>query len=68
MLMTRAMREKLSMGNKPHYSSSTVRIKLPEGLYLQGKFSPREPVEAIFTWVTDCLADPGSPYELVSFC
>ncbi len=65
MLMTRAMREKLSVGKRPHYATSNVRVKMPEGLLLQGKFNPREPVAAIFDWVTGCLADPGLTYDLV---
>ena len=67
MLMTRAMREKLNVGKRPHYSTSNVRVKMPEGLLLQGKFGAKEPVTAIFDWVTGCLANTGLTYDLVSF-
>ena len=66
MLMTKAMREKLSMGKRPSYTVSTVRVRMPEGLFLQGKFKAREPVAAIFAWVTDNLANPALQYRLVS--
>ena len=67
MLMTRAMREKLKVGSKPAaYKKSVVRVRLPEGLLLQGCFNAGEPVAGIFDWVTDCLADPGTSYELAS--
>lgn len=68
MLMTRAMREKLAgmRVSTPTYTKCTVRVRLPEGLLLQGMFNPDERVAAVFDWVTDCLAEPGTTYELVS--
>ena len=63
--MTRAMREKLNVGKRPHYSTSNVRVKMPEGLLLQGKFGAKESVAAIFDWMTGCLASPGLTYNLV---
>ena len=68
MLMTKAMREKLKLGKKPGYGIANVRVRTPEGLFLQGRFRAREPVSNIFNWVTDNLADPGITYELVSPC
>ena len=32
---------------------------------LQGEFNAREPVSAIFEWVSDSLRDPGLTYELI---
>lgn len=66
MLMTRAMREKLKVGKKQHYDLSNVRVRMPEGLLLQGKFRAREPVSNIFDWVTSNLANPGLTYDLVA--
>lgn len=65
MMMTKAMRERLQVGKKPVYNSATVRVRLPEGLLLQGAFNADEPVASIFNWVTDCLAEPQTTYELV---
>lgn len=32
---------------------------------LQGEFNAREPVTAIFEWVSDSLRDPGQTYDLI---
>ena len=32
---------------------------------LQGEFNAREPVTAIYEWVSDSLRDPGLTYELI---
>ena len=32
---------------------------------MQGEFNAREPVTAIFEWVSDCLRDPSATYELI---
>eukprot|EP00884_Botryococcus_braunii_P021421 jgi/Botrbrau1/7963/Bobra.9_2s0116.4 len=65
-LMTRAMREKL-MGSAPQrsYKHSTIRVRLPEGLILQGEFNAGEPASAIFEWFHDCLREASSTYELI---
>ncbi|BDA46192.1 probable UBX domain-containing protein 6 [Coccomyxa sp. Obi] len=66
-LMTRAYREKLAGGQKEQSNSTyaVVRIRLPEGLILQGEFNAGEPVAAVFEWMTDCMRDPGATYELI---
>ncbi|DBB14421.1 TPA: hypothetical protein ACH3X3_004718 [Trebouxia sp. C0006] len=67
MLMTRAYREKLAGGKtqKGAYIYAVIRVRLPEGLLLQGEFNAREPVTAVFEWVSDCLRDPSLTYELI---
>lgn len=67
MLMTRAYREKLAGGKtqKGTYIYAVIRVRLPEGLMLQGEFNAREPVTAIFEWVSDSLRDPSLTYELI---
>ncbi|KAL3148606.1 hypothetical protein ABBQ38_014034 [Trebouxia sp. C0009 RCD-2024] len=67
MLMTRAYREKLAGGKtqKGMYIYAVIRVRLPEGLLLQGEFNAREPVTAIFEWVSDSLRDPGQTYDLI---
>ena len=51
MLMTRATRDKLK-GQVPSrsYGHATIRVRLPEGLVLQGEFNAGEPVAAVFEW------------------
>jgi len=65
MLMTRAMQEKLTAGRAVNYVSCLVRVRLPEGLLLQGHFKAGEGVAAVFDWISDCMADPSATYELV---
>ncbi|KAA6417747.1 MAG: hypothetical protein FRX49_12333 [Trebouxia sp. A1-2] len=66
-LMTRAYREKLAGGKtqKGAYIYAVIRVRVPEGLLLQGEFNAREPVTAVFEWVSDCLRDPSLTYELI---
>ncbi|KAK9814988.1 hypothetical protein WJX73_003982 [Symbiochloris irregularis] len=65
-LMTRAMRERLTLGDRRSQPSwGTVRVRMPEGLLLQGEFAAGEPCLAVFAWLTDCLRDPGETYRLV---
>ena len=33
--------------------------------FLQGEFNAREPVTAIFEWVSGSLRDPGQTYDLI---
>lgn len=37
-----------------------------QGVCLQGSFGVREPVAAVFDWVTGSLRDPGLTYELIT--
>lgn len=73
-LMTRAMRERLASGRRDPEAErraelraryALVRVRLPEGLLLEGEFGAAEPVAAVRAWISDCLADPLSTYDLV---
>lgn len=65
-LMTRAMREKLERRNKkPPVAVFVVKVRAPEGTRIRGDFNPNEPIQALFAWVADCLADPMLEFDLV---
>lgn len=64
-LTTRAARGRLHGPPPAAPAYALLRVRLPEGLQLQGEFNPGEAVAAVFAWVSDCLADPGCTYELV---
>jgi UBX domain-containing protein 6 len=65
-LMTRATRERLARGAaRPPPAIATVRVRLPEGLAIQGEFGVGEPVAAVFGWLAAALADPLQSYDLV---
>ncbi|KAK9843223.1 hypothetical protein WJX74_008871 [Apatococcus lobatus] len=71
MLMTRATRERLAqqrMGTaatRTPSSTSTIRVRFPNGLLLQGNFAAAEPVAMVEAWVADALADPLTPFNLI---
>lgn len=66
-LMTRATREKLLSTSSSSSSSNVamVKVRLPEGLLIQGRFGAREPAAAVFAWVADCLSDPLHTFDLI---
>jgi UBX domain-containing protein 6 len=67
-LLTRATREKLLSNSLSSSSSSNiamVKVRLPEGLLIQGRFGAREPAAAVFAWVADCLNDPLHTFDLI---
>lgn len=47
-------------------TTTTLRIRFPEGVVLQGTFGGREPLTAVFEFVTSALRDPAACYELVT--
>lgn len=66
-LMTAAMREKLQ-GTKIDPSTFThalIRVRLPEGLVLQGDFAPGETTGGVYAWVKDALRRQDLPFDLV---
>lgn len=69
LLMTRQMRDRRERARQaistPATGHAIVKVRLPEGLCIQGEFGQNEPVVAIFGWLADCLEDPMQTYELV---
>lgn len=66
-LMTAAMREKLQ-GTRIDPSTFThalIRVRLPEGLVLQGEFAPGETTADVYSWVTEALRRQDLPFDLV---
>ena len=67
-LMTRAMREKLARRNAQDTSSPSIvriRVRAPEGTKIVGDFHRKEPIQALFAWVSDCLVDPMLEFDLI---
>lgn len=50
----------------PTPASPSPPPKQQQGVCLQGYFGVREPVTAVFEWVTQSLRDPGCIYELIT--
>ena len=60
MMMTKTMRE----ATKPKYLFALVRVRLPDGFIIQGKFRPSEKIRAVVSWVDSCLLTPDRAYHL----
>lgn len=60
-LTTKAHKERLAAASAAkaavHYST-TVRVRLPDGLLLQGCFGAKEKVETMYEWVASSLREP----------
>ncbi|XP_030381044.1 UBX domain-containing protein 6 [Scaptodrosophila lebanonensis] len=66
MLKTKAMREREEQRNLRMYRYSLVRVKFPNGLFIQGTFNVYEKISDIFEFVQSCLADESIDFNLVA--
>ena len=64
-LMTKAMREKEETRVRRRYRFALIRIRFPDGVFLQGTFNVYEKVEKIFEFVQSCLKVESSEFSLV---
>ncbi|GAX79245.1 hypothetical protein CEUSTIGMA_g6685.t1 [Chlamydomonas eustigma] len=64
----RAIRERLAGKHQsgPPPRTATVRVRFPEGVYLQGDFGMSEPLLSVFEWVSAALRSCDITYELVN--
>ncbi|KAH8400895.1 hypothetical protein KR009_001675 [Drosophila setifemur] len=65
MLMTKAMRDREEQRNLRMYRYSLVRVKFPNGLFLQGTFHVYDKIADVFEFVQSCLADETLGFSLV---
>ena len=70
LLLTQATRERLRAQEAAKIRQAlpqfaTLKIRLPEGIFLQGEFDPGEPVATVSAWVADCLCDPMQTFDLM---
>ncbi|XP_068145416.1 UBX domain-containing protein 6 [Drosophila tropicalis] len=65
-LKTKAMREREEQRNLRMYRYSLVRVKFPNGLYIQGTFNVYEKISDIFEFVQSCLADETLEFNLIA--
>lgn len=63
-LRTKAMREKDEIREIRKYKFCLIRIRFPDGLYLQGTFSVYEKFSEVLDFVTDNLEHEGLPFVL----
>ncbi|XP_017033580.1 UBX domain-containing protein 6 [Drosophila kikkawai] len=66
MLRTKAMREREEQRNLRMYRYALVRVKFPNGLFIQGTFNVFEKITDVFEFVQSCLADESLDFTLVA--
>ncbi|CAL8072074.1 unnamed protein product [Calicophoron daubneyi] len=64
MLLTKALRERLKTQEIRLFRYVLIRIRLPGNLLIQGTFYATDTLGKVRQWVTDCLADPATEYQL----
>lgn len=65
-LRTKAMREKDELREIRKYKFSLIRVRFPDGIYLQGTFSVYEKFIDILEFVRDSLEHDGLPFVLTA--
>jgi len=61
---TRAQREADTASRQRTYVRALLRIRLPDGILLQGTFGAREPVSAVYDFVAGSLREQGLEFHL----
>ncbi|XP_055610733.1 UBX domain-containing protein 6 [Uranotaenia lowii] len=64
-LKTKAMREKEELRVINRYKFSLIRIRFPNGVYLQGTFNVYEKLSHVFEFVQSCLMHESAEYTLI---
>ena len=65
-LMTQAMREKVEKRlESPAKPTIRIRVRAPEGTKIVGDFKKKEPIQALFAWISDCLVDPMLEFDVI---
>lgn len=65
MLRTKAMREKEEKREMRKYNYTLLRVRLPDGLIIQGTFYARERISALMEFVRAALENDWMPFELL---
>lgn len=64
-LMTKTMREKEEQRVMNRYNFALIRVRFPDGVYLQGTFNVFEKLEDVFDMVKSCLKQDQAEFCLV---
>lgn len=65
-LKTKAMREREELRTIQKYKFALIRIRFPDGVYLQGTFSVYEKLQQVNEFVQSCLKDDTLPFKLLT--
>lgn len=64
MLRTKAMRERDEMKELRKYRFTLIRVRLPDGVLLQGTFKATEKLSALFEFIRSSLVNDWVPFSL----
>ncbi|THD28459.1 UBX domain-containing protein 6 [Fasciola hepatica] len=64
MLLTKAMRERLRIQEVRLFRYVLIRVRIPGNFIIQGTFHASDTILSVRTWISDCLAIPGTEYQL----
>lgn len=64
-LKTKAMREREELRYIQRYRFALIRVRFPDGVYLQGTFSVYEKLELVYDFVRSCLNNEGLEFKLM---
>lgn len=65
LLIPKSYKEKQAQAARKRYTRSIIRIQFPDGVVLQGVFSPKEPTSALYKFVSSALKQEGLEFELI---
>ena len=65
LLIPKSYKEKQAQAARRQYTRTIIRIQFPDGVVLQGVFSPKEPTSALYEFVSSALKQEGLEFELV---
>ncbi|KAK7320065.1 hypothetical protein RJT34_04795 [Clitoria ternatea] len=65
LLIPKSLKEKQAKAARKRYTKAIIRIQFPDGVVLQGVFSPWEPTTALYEFVSSALKEPGLEFELM---
>ncbi|KAB2624216.1 UBX domain-containing protein 6 [Pyrus ussuriensis x Pyrus communis] len=66
MLIPKSFKEKQAKAAKRRYRKTVIRIQFPDGVVLQGVFSPLEPTSSLYEYVRSALKEPSLEFELLN--
>lgn len=65
-LKTKAMREKEELRTINRYKFTLIRVRFPNGVFLQGTFNVYEKLSQVYEFVQSCLMHEASEFVLIS--
>ncbi|PON47767.1 UBX domain containing protein [Trema orientale] len=66
LLIPRSLKEKQAKAARRRYTRTVIRIQFPDGVVLQGFFSPLEPTSSLYEFVSSALKEPSLEFRLLN--